>query len=200
MSSDEEEEEVPDEITFDVMAKEIRIQDGVQSEISNPNDAHIPLLLKTNMLMLSSGGNVGPQTSQPTPPQPHPSQNNGNGIDWTAIINAAHNPGNATLMNGQGFQPDDLPVDGHIFRAEAMKPEYQMNVHSIPKPILQMAYLHLFIPLSLLMTTSLDKIQCNNGLKYHKIPLGNGAGKNSLDVSTFPTEFSLSESEFWQAY
>ena len=65
---------------------------------------------------------------------------------------------------------------------------------------LQMAYLKLFIPLSLLTTAVLDRIQFNDGLKFHKILFGNGAGKHSLDTSLFPTELSLSELEFWQAY
>ena len=63
-----------------------------------------------------------------------------------------------------------------------------------------MAYLKLFIPLSLLTTAALDRIQFNDGLKFHKILFSNGAGKHSLDTSLFPTELSLSESEFWQAY
>ena len=63
-----------------------------------------------------------------------------------------------------------------------------------------MAYLKLFIPLSLLMTAVLDRIQFNDGLKYHEILFSNGAGKHSLDTSLFHDELSLSESEFWQAY
>ena len=63
-----------------------------------------------------------------------------------------------------------------------------------------MAYLRPFIPLSLLTTVTLDRIKFNNGLKFHKIIFGNGIGKHSLDISSFPTKQSLSESEFWQAY
>ena len=95
---------------------------------------------------------------------------------------------------------DDFSNLGHIFKADAVKPEYELNARLIPNPILQMAYLKLFIPLSLLTTVALDRIEFNDGLKFHKIIFGNGIGKHSFDVSSFPTEQSLSESEFWQAY
>ena len=96
--------------------------------------------------------------------------------------------------------PSDLTKLGHIFKLNSVKPEYSMNSQAIPDPILQMAYLKLFISLSLLMTTVLDRIQFNDGLKYHKILFGNRVGKHSLDTSLFPDELSVSESEFWQAY
>ena len=63
-----------------------------------------------------------------------------------------------------------------------------------------MAYLKPFILLSLLTTVVLNRIEFNDGLKFHKFIFGNGIGKHSLDISSFPTEQSLSESEFWQAY
>ena len=66
--------------------------------------------------------------------------------------------------------------------------------------ILQMAYSKLFIPLSMLTISTLTKIHANDGLKYHNIPFSNGAGKHSLDESVFPSEDSLSESFFLQAY
>ena len=75
-----------------------------------------------------------------------------------------------------------------------------MDARTIPNLILQMAFLKLYIPLSLLTTTTLDKLHFNDGLKYQKILFGNGAGKYTLDISLFPNELPLSESEFWQAY
>src|SRR5882672_8720279 len=70
----------------------------------------------------------------------------------------------------------------------------QLDVTKIPNAILQMAYLKLFIPLSMLTTSALTRIHANDGLKYHKIPFGNGTGKQSLDELIFPPEESLSES------
>jgi len=83
---------------------------------------------------------------------------------------------------------------------EVFKNNQQLNVMKIPNAILQMAYLKLFIPLSMLTTSALTNIHANNSLKYHKIPFHNGAGKPSLDKLIFPSEDSLSESFFFQAY
>jgi len=63
-----------------------------------------------------------------------------------------------------------------------------------------MAYLKLYIPLSLLMTSALSKICSNDSLKYHNILFSNGAGCQSLDESIFPPENALSESLSLQAY
>ena len=95
---------------------------------------------------------------------------------------------------------DKLANSGFIFRQDSCKPEYTMDTCTIPNPILQMAFLKLYIPLSLLTTTAIDKIHFNDRLKYQKILFGNGTGKHTLDISLFPNELSLTESEFWQAY
>ena len=63
-----------------------------------------------------------------------------------------------------------------------------------------MAYLKLFIPLTLLTTATLHKIQFNDGLKYQKIIFSSSAGKHTHDTLAFPDEKTLSESQFWQAY
>ena len=70
----------------------------------------------------------------------------------------------------------------------------------IPNAILQMAYNKLYVPLSMLTTSALSKIQMNNNLKFRKIPFGNGIGKQSLDESSFPLEDLLTETYFFQAY
>src|SRR5882724_4503287 len=54
--------------------------------------------------------------------------------------------------------------------------------------------------LSMLTAASMDHIRYNWSLKYHKIVFRNGAGKYSLDESSFPDELSLNKSEFWKAY
>jgi len=59
-------------------------------------------------------------------------------------------------------------------------------MNDIPNAILQMAYNKIHIPLSMLTTLALSKIWSNDNLKYHKIPFGNGVGKQSLDISSFP--------------
>ena len=72
---------------------------------------------------------------------------------------------------------DDFDELGHIFKAEMTKPEYELNARTLPKQILQMAYLKLFIPLMLLTTATLDKIQFNDGLKYQKIISSSGVSR-----------------------
>src|SRR5882724_7544256 len=88
---------------------------------------------------------------------------------------------------------------GPIYRIEEVsKNKQQLDVTKLPNAILQMAYLKLYIPLSMLMTSTLSKIRSNDSLKYHKIPFGNGAGCQSLDTSIFPPESALSESLFYK--
>jgi len=66
--------------------------------------------------------------------------------------------------------------------------------------VLQMAYNKMYILLSMLTTSALNKICSNNNLKYRKIPFGNGIGKQSLDEASFPAENSLTETTFFQSY
>src|SRR5882724_9185406 len=80
------------------------------------------------------------------------------------------------------------------------KNKQQLDNMKLPNAILQMDFLKLYIPLSMLTTSALTKIQANDGLKYHKIPYGNGAGKQSLNKTIFPAENILSKSLFLQAY
>jgi len=68
----------------------------------------------------------------------------------------------------------------------------------VPIAILQMAYNKVYIPLSMMTTAALTKICSNDNLKYHKIPFGNGIGKQSLDELSFPTEDTLMETMFVQ--
>ena len=95
--------------------------------------------------------------------------------NWTVILSAAQ--GSGSMLDLPALQttltastpPDDFAELGHIFKVVTMKPEYELNSRTLPKQILQMAYVKLFIPLSLLTTSALDKIQFNDGLKYQKI-------------------------------
>ena len=64
--------------------------------------------------------------------------------------------------------------------------------------ILQMAYLKLYIPLSMLTTSALLKIWSKDGLKYHKIPFGNGAGRQSLNESIFLPDVGYSYTGCWE--
>jgi len=71
---------------------------------------------------------------------------------------------------------------------EVAKNSHQLDMTDILNAILQMVYNKLYIPLSMLTMSSLSKICMNDGLKFRKIPFGNGIGKQSLDESSFPGE------------
>src|SRR5882724_21741 len=68
-----------------------------------------------------------------------------------------------------------------------------------PMPFCKWHCNKIYVPLSMLTTSALSKIHGNDNLKYHKIPFGNGVGKQCLDESSFPLD-SLSETTFFQAY
>jgi len=70
----------------------------------------------------------------------------------------------------------------------------------MPNAILQMAYNKLYIPLLMLTTPALSSIHRNDYLKFHKFPFGNSLGKQTLNESTFPTQDTLMETMFLQAY
>ena len=180
VSSDKEDDVVPDQLMFDHMAESLW-SDMRENNLpfEPPLEPHIPT--RSNE----------PVAARPT---------NRDNIDWTAVMTAAHMQARQAESDPMQVGPSDLSKLGHIFKLDSVKPEYTMNTRAIPDLILQMAYLKLFIPPSLLTTTALDRIQFNDSLKFHKILFGNGAGKHSLDTSLFPAELSLSESEFWQAY
>ena len=70
----------------------------------------------------------------------------------------------------------------------------------LPDTVVHMMQNCIFIPLSFLTTAALDHIQLIKNVKFWCITFGNGTGHTSIDENTFPTEDSLSESDFWQAY
>ena len=71
---------------------------------------------------------------------------------------------------------------------------------TLPDCLIQMALIHIFIPLSMLTTVTLNDIEMNQDIKYKHITYSSGAGKTFLDEATFPTEDELSNFEFGQAY
>jgi len=127
------------------------------------------------MLLTNQGDIEAADTTQlfPNLSPSHPGQ-------WSVV--GTMDPASTTGLT----QPLPLPIDFHSLGPiylfdEVSKNRQQLDVTKIPNVILQMAYLKLFIPLSILTSSSLTKIHANDGLKYHKIPFGNGTGKQSLD-------------------
>jgi len=63
-----------------------------------------------------------------------------------------------------------------------------------------MIHLKLFIPLSMLTTSSLSRIHFNDNLKFKKIHFRNAAGKYALDEAHFLLEDSLTDAMYLQAH
>ena len=82
----------------------------------------------------------------------------------------------------------------------ALKNSLVVEMDVLPDVVVHMMQNCVFIPLWLLTTAALDHIQLIKNVKFWCITFGNGTGHTSIDENTFPTEDSLSESDFWQAY
>src|SRR5882724_10770189 len=63
-----------------------------------------------------------------------------------------------------------------------------------------MALKMVFIPLSMLMRDSLNRIETNQDVKYKHISYGSGSGKIFLDEVCFPSKDDLNDFKFNQAY
>jgi len=63
-----------------------------------------------------------------------------------------------------------------------------------------MALNHVFIPLSMLTTATLNNIETNQDVKYKHITYGTGTGKTFLDETAFVAEDTLSNLKFSQVY
>jgi len=81
-----------------------------------------------------------------------------------------------------------------------VKNKQQLDMTDVLNAILQMAYNKIYVPLSMLTTSTLSKIHSNDNLKYCKIPFGNGIGKQSLNKSSFLSEATLTKTSFYQSY
>jgi len=64
------------------------------------------------------------------------------------------------------------------------KNNHQLNITDVLNAVLQMTYNKIYVPLLMLTTSPLSNICSNDNLKYHKIPFGNGIGKQSLNESS----------------
>jgi len=158
VSDDEVETPLPDVSSFMNITPIVDARDGPSCPL--PTHA-VPELLPANQ-----GDIRAADTTQllPDPSLGHPWQ-------WSVVGNVDH--ASTTIPT----QPKSMPIDFHSLGPiylfyEVSKNRQQLDVMKIPNAILQMAYLKLFIPLSMLTSSSLPKIQANNGLKYHKIPFG----------------------------
>ena len=85
----------------------------------------------------------------------------------------------------------------YVFTDElALKNSLDVETDVLPDSVVHMMQNRVFIPLSLLTTATLHRIQLNQNVKFQRITFGNGSGCTSIDETTFPAEDSLSQSDF----
>jgi len=114
----------------------------------------------------------------------------------------------AMIANTNGIQ-NPLPKDDYldfseaapVFKAsEALKNIHELDPTAIPVGLKQMAHYRVFIPLSMFTTDALKRIRDNVGDLYTKKKTGLSAGKYILNSDLFPSEDTLTEQTFFQAY
>ncbi|KDR78455.1 hypothetical protein GALMADRAFT_223808 [Galerina marginata CBS 339.88] len=90
---------------------------------------------------------------------------------------------------------------GLIFAdSDAEGREFSMHDDSIPESIAMLAKCHRTPPLSLFLGESLDRIKSARDIKYIKVGTGEFANMKLLDVSSFPADISLDNSQWTRAY
>ena len=105
-----------------------------------------------------------------------------------------------TWEKGGTDRPVDLQNLGQIFPDEAViKNTAEVDWDPLPDAILHMMLNSLYISLAFLMTSALNHIQLNQNVKYCKISFSHGAGKITIDKTSFPLEEALAETDFWKA-
>ena len=166
------------------------------TDTSLANQPICPLGMEPTTQVLPASGVDNSMTAQAA------AANLSNAMDfiWQRSVVGNVDPASTAGSPMAKLTPPDFHSLGLIYQFnEVSKNKQQLDMTKIPNVILQMAYLKLYILLSMHATSPLTKIQSNYGIKYHKIPWGNGAGHQSLDESIFPAKNSLSECLFLQA-
>ena len=147
--------------------------DGTPGEINIPDAHHIPPQVVTN----NNSQNNGPSSTQSF---------------WDTAQIAWEKGGTDRSVNLQNL--------GQIFPDEAaIKNTTEVDWDPLPNAILHMMSNSIYMSLAFLTTSALDRIQLNQNVKYHKIPFRHGAGKITIDETSFPLEECLTEMDFWQA-
>ena len=127
-------------------------------------------------------------------------------LDWADILaEPLHAPIPTHVMPDSGYAASKPAINWVALSPAFLNADVKMNDHKlVPTGILDMLHimicLKLFIPLSMLMTTSLSCICFNDNLKFKNIPFGNAVGKYALNEAHFPSEDSLTDAEYLQAH
>ena len=130
VSSNEEEEDLPDKVAFDLLAKGLCAKTEQSQNPVSVNNTHIPTSHTEATVVHEPGqGTTGipflPHIADQQPGPANPA------IDWPAIINATQGAAERGSLPQQGMNAgnfgDDFSNMGHIFKADAIKPEYELN-------------------------------------------------------------------------
>src|SRR5882724_1404833 len=189
MSKDEEEDPMPDVTDF--------LGLPTSSATAKTHAPHVNC--PTMSIPLDSNLATGPLPSSLP-------QQSSQGLNWNDILDDEQHTTTPNLA-----MPDPVYARAkHAMNWGDLGPVFldadtKKNVHELtPTGILDMLrmmiHLKLFIPLSMLTTTSLSLIHFNDNLKFKKIPFGNAVGKYTLNESHFPLEESLTDAKYLQVH
>jgi len=183
ISSDEEEEEVPDLTALLAASMHPNSVPSLDLPVPQPESFDNKATGLNELI-------IGPQVQSEALPTTN--------VDWHAAIASAtqigiHNP----LKNG----PVNFSDAGPVFKlSEASKNRHELELTTIPFTLKQMAQYRIFTPLSMFTTASMDVIHINVGDLYTKKKTGSAARKYFLNSDLFPGEESLTKTMFFQAY
>jgi len=79
------------------------------------------------------------------------------------------------------LSPLSFPLSEKIFTAKVATFSLKSDPSVLPDSLLQMAQSRLFIPLSMLTMSALNRIETNQNVKYKCLTYGLGIGKTFLD-------------------
>src|SRR6266481_8044340 len=122
---------------------------------------------------------------------------------WANFMASMSDPNSpfGIMLSGASSVSVDLQNLGQIFTDDAANQNVMdLEPTTLLDAIMHMAHSHIFIPLLLLTASSLEHIELNQNMKFHCIAFRNGAGKTTIDESTFLSKDSMSQSNFWRAY
>ena len=144
--------------------------DATPGKTNDPGTHHIP----SQAVAIINTQNNGPSSMQSF---------------WDAAWIAWEKEGTDKSVNLQNL--------GQVFPDEAaIKSTVEVDWDPLPDVILHMMSNSIYISLAFLMTSALDRIQVNQNVKYCKIPFGHGAGKITIDETSFPLEESVTKTDF----
>jgi len=122
-------------------------------------------------------------------------------VDWHNFVTKNNGHVNTTEpMSAKTIVVDYQNLSPIYSLDDLTKNKHQLDMMDIPNTILHMVFNKIYILLTMLTTPALTKVHTNDNLKLHKIPFGNGIGKQSLNKASFPGKDSLMETSFLQAY